>query len=173
MLAGQPALTSFEAERLASRLRAIDAGVSAVEVSFLYLLQYTGELNLDRLGELLDTSAANSAATSLWIASRVGTQSPWSSKATDILHHTGFSNVHRIERARVVDVTGARNLSVLAPALHDRMTESIFDSADELRLLFQDHHPKSLGSIDVLARGAEAIEAADRELGLSLAPQEI
>lgn len=173
MLAGEPALTSFEAERLALRLRTIDPNVTGVEVSYLYLLQYTGSLNLDRLGELLDTRAAITGGPSLWIAPRVGTQSPWSSKATDILHHTGFSNVHRIERARVVHITGARKLEVFAPVLHDRMTESVFDSADELELLFQEHHPKTLGSIDVLTHGAEAIEAADRELGLSLAPQEI
>ena len=54
------------------------------------------------------------------------------------------------------------------------MTESVFfESADELQALFAPREAKALGHIDVLGRGAAAIAAADRELGLSLAADEI
>ncbi len=54
------------------------------------------------------------------------------------------------------------------------MTESVFfESADELQALFAPREEKELGHIDVLGRGAEAIAAADRALGLSLANDEI
>jgi phosphoribosylformylglycinamidine synthase len=114
----------------------------------------------------------------VWIAPRVGTQSPWSSKATDILHNTGFGAIERIERARVVRIVssggGATDLRGLAAALHDRMTESVFfESADELQALFAPREQKELGHIDVLGQGAAAIAAADCELGLSLAPDEM
>jgi len=110
----------------------------------------------------------------VWIAPRVGTQSPWSSKATDILRNTGFGAIARIERARVVRVAGTRDVRVLAGALHDRMTESVFFAGeDELAGLFAAHEAKPLGHIDVLGRGADAIAEADRELGLSLASDEI
>src|SRR6202000_3474277 len=80
----------------------------------------------------------------------------------------------RIERMRVVQIHGARNLQSLFPALHDRMTETIlFGGLDELQKLFVEHTPKPLGTIGVLTRGAAAIQEADRRLGLSLAPDEI
>jgi phosphoribosylformylglycinamidine synthase len=180
VLPGPSALTEFEGARLAARLRAIDAGVVAVEASYMYLLLLHKEsesgINHQRLAELLGACAESAAGQCVWIAPRVGTQSPWSSKATDILHNTGFGAIERIERARVVriDSSSAIDLRALAAALHDRMTESVFfDSADELQKLFAPREQKALGHIDVLGQGAAAIAAADRELGLSLAPDEI
>jgi phosphoribosylformylglycinamidine synthase len=180
MLPGPSALTEFEAARMATRLRAIDSDVDAVEASYLYLLllRKDSESKIDhkRLAELLGTGVENTTGQRVWIAPRVGTQSPWSSKATDILHNTGFGAIERIERARVVSVvsSGAVDLLALAGTMHDRMTESVFfESADELQALFAPREQKALGHIDVLGRGAAAIAVADRELGLSLAPDEI
>jgi phosphoribosylformylglycinamidine synthase len=174
ILPGPAALTLFEAARLAERLRAIDAGVTAVEAAYLYLLVGDGDVDEARLAELLGEGAVLPSASSLWIAPRLGTQSPWSSKATDILQNTGFTAITRIERARMVHIQGAQDLKPLAALLHDRMTESVFfSSADELQSLFAPRAEKPLAHIDVLAHGAAAIAEADRELGLSLAPDEI
>ncbi|HEY4354119.1 MAG TPA: phosphoribosylformylglycinamidine synthase [Acidobacteriaceae bacterium] len=180
LLPGQAALTSFEAARLADKLRSLDPGVRSVDAHYLYLLALPeGAASLDavdeqRLAELLETGDDIPAGPSVWIAPRTGTQSPWSSKATDILHNTGFESVMRIERARVVRIEGASDVRVLAGALHDRMTESVFFSgADELRALFAPRHGKPLAHIDVLGEGADAIAKADRDLGLSLAADEI
>jgi phosphoribosylformylglycinamidine synthase len=180
MLPGPSALTEFEAARVAARLRAIDAGVDAVEASYLYLLLLHKEsesgINHQRMAELLGVGAESAVGQCVWIAPRVGTQSPWSSKATDILHNTGFGAIERIERARVVRIisSSAIDLRALAAALHDRMTESVFfENADELQRLFAPREQKALGHIDVLGRGAASIAAADRELGLSLASDEI
>jgi phosphoribosylformylglycinamidine synthase len=180
LLPGPSALTEFEAARIAERLRAIDSSVDAVEASYLYLLllRNDSESKIDhkRLAELLGTGVENTAGQRVWIAPRVGTQSPWSSKATDILHNTGFGAIERIERARVVSIvsSGTIDLRALTGTLHDRMTESVFfSSSDELQALFAPREQKALGHIDVLGRGAAAIAAADRELGLSLASDEI
>jgi phosphoribosylformylglycinamidine synthase len=183
MLLGPSALTEFEAARLASRLRVIDASVTAVEASYLYLLLLHNEsasgVDHQRLSELLGAGVESAAGQRAWIAPRVGTQSPWSSKATDILHNTGFGAIERIERARVMRIVSSReggipDLRALAGALHDRMTESVFfESAGELQALFAPREQKALGHIDVLGLGAAAIAAADRELGLSLASDEI
>jgi phosphoribosylformylglycinamidine synthase len=178
VLAGPTALTAFEAERLAARLRTLDPGVTSVDSAYLYILRMSDRsapsVNETRLRDLLEVGAELPPGPCVWIAPRTGTQSPWSSKATDILHNTGFTAIQRIERARAVRVTGARSLPALAALLHDRMTETVFfDSADELTSLFTPAEPKPLAHIDVLGRGAEAIAAADRELGLSLAPDEI
>jgi len=173
-LAGPPALTFFEAERLTARFRDFDPAVTGVDAFYLYLITATGELDHERLVDLLeltDTALPNPA---VFVAPRIGTQSPWSSKATDILLNTGFTNAQRIERLRVIQIHGARNVQSLFPALHDRMTETVlFGGLDELQELFTDHKPKPLTTIDVLTRGAAAIQEADRRLGLSLAPDEI
>ncbi len=185
MLPGPPALTAFEAVRVAEKLRGIDPSVAAVEASYLYLLLLRNEaesrIDHTRLAELLGTGVGVAAEQCVWIAPRVGTQSPWSSKATDILHNTGFGAIERIERARVVRIVssdsndgGVKDLRLLAAALHDRMTESVFfGSADELHALFAPREQKELGYVDVLGLGGEAIAVADRALGLSLAPDEI
>lgn len=191
LLAGPPALTSFEAERLSARLQAIDPGITAVDAAFVYLLHSplsklsNSELKTEqapkagnnseaRLRELLGERCELSEGPRLWIAPRTGTQSPWSSKATDILRNTGFAGIARIERARVVRVEGASDLHTLAALLHDRMTESVFFTQGDLEAtLLAAHAPKPVAHIDVLGQGAQAIVEADRRLGLSLAPDEI
>ena len=182
MLPGPSALTAFEAERVVQKLRTnfpAEAGkVVAVESSYLYLLlirkETEGTVDHRRLAELLGAGDELPSGQRVWIGPRIGTQSPWSSKATDILHNTGFSAIERIERARVVRIISSGDgvvgdISTLAAALHDRMTESVFfESADELQALFAPRAGKALGHIDVLGLGAAAIVAADRSLGLSL-----
>jgi phosphoribosylformylglycinamidine synthase len=183
MLPGPAVLTAFEAARMAATLRILDADVATVDASYLYLLLIREEradaIDHARLNELLGAGVDMEPGSCMWIGPRLGTQSPWSSKATDILHNTGFEAIERIERARVVRISFAENARTkdvrsLAAALHDRMTESVFfDSADELQALFAPRETKSLGHIDVLGSGAAAIAKADQELGLSLAKDEI
>ena len=187
ILAGPPALTTFEAARLADRLRSLDAGITDVVAQYLYVLQLREGADSwgdeGKLAELLESQGLASGVphssrtlramngppdgvagpSDVWIGPRVGTQSPWSSKATDILHNTGFVNIARIERARVVKIAGARDVKTLAGALHDRMTESVFfGGADELMGLFAAREQAPMKHIDVLGRGAAAIAEADR-----------
>jgi phosphoribosylformylglycinamidine synthase len=177
MLPGEAALTPFEAERVAERLRLMDADVTSVDARWLYLLQVVDDVDEERLQDLLAVDLRpqeREGRHSVWIGPRVGTQSPWSSKATEILHNTGFGAVTRVERARVVHVEGANDMRTLSSALHDRMTESVFfESALELVTLFAAREQKAIAFVDVLGRGADAIAEADRLLGLSLAPDEI
>lgn len=175
LLPGTAALTAFEAERLCARLKKIDRYVTAVEAAYMYVLKMgEGDFDAAHLAKLLGPGVPLNGNDCVWIAPRVGTQSPWSSKATDILHNTGLEAIERIERARVVRVRGTRDIQALAGALHDRMTESVFfEDEEELSRLFDAHEAKPLGHIDVLGRGGAAIAEADRTLGLSLAADEI
>jgi len=99
----------------------------------------------------------------LIVAPRAGTISPWSSKATDIVHICGLSAIKRIERAVVWNFTDG-----LPPesTLFDRMTEQIFHKKEELAALFTHKEPKSLTRISDL-------EKANSELGLALSADEI
>lgn len=173
--AGPSALTGFEAERLLDRLRQIDPAVTGVHASYLFLIEAPSASSLDerRLRELLGEGEHLEEGPRLWIAPRLGTQSPWSSKATDILRNTGYAEVRRIERVRVIAVQGAADVMGLAPVLHDRMTESVFEKESALQMLFTPHSSRPMAHIDVLGRGAAALDEANRVLGLSLAADEI
>ena len=186
LLPGPAALTQFEEQRLLSRLRGIEPAVRGVSAAFAYLFQLRddtklADLDSKRLEQLLGTGEPLlQDGPQLWVSPRKGTQSPWSSKATDILKNTGFGAAERVERVRVVrisfaeDQSATANLVELAPLLHDRMTESVFAAPGELvTAMLEPHAPKPLAYIDVLRGGAQAIVEADRELGLSLAPDEI
>ena len=181
LFAGGDALTAFETARLLSKLAGADAGVTGVAAQWLYVVRLKDGVHalpadeLARLAELLELDRDQQAIdANAWVGPRVGTQSPWSSKATDIVRNTGFASIARLERARAVLVSGAGDLTAISDGLHDRMTESIFfGGAAELEALFAEHAARPMLAIDVLGRGAEAISNADRELGLSLSVDEI
>ncbi|MBI2961161.1 MAG: phosphoribosylformylglycinamidine synthase, partial [Betaproteobacteria bacterium] len=113
----------------------------------------------------------------LLVVPRVGTISPWSSKATDIARQCGLAAVQRIERGVAYRFDGrdliARHRSAIAPLVHDRMTETVFEREEEASALFRHFAPRPLALIDVLGRGRAALEEANQALGLALAPDEI
>ncbi|MCU0241409.1 MAG: phosphoribosylformylglycinamidine synthase [Vicinamibacteria bacterium] len=108
------------------------------------------------------------------VAPRIGTISPWSSKATDIARQCGLDLVRRIERATLFYLHGeARDLTAILPYLHDRMTETVLASLDEAEALFRHVAPRPLQLIDTLGQGRAAIVAANKAMGLALAEDEI
>src|SRR5690606_9477095 len=120
----------------------------------------------------------------LRVLPRLGTLSPWASKATDIAHNCGLSAVRRIERGsecRFVPKKGLlgakkltqEQLSQVAALVHDRMTETVVDSAFDASILMQTLPGKPLAHIAVQASGRVALEQANESLGLALSPVEI
>jgi phosphoribosylformylglycinamidine synthase len=108
---------------------------------------------------------------------RAGTISPWSSKSTDIAHNAGLEKVQRIERGIAYYVTGApfseAQTQAIAACLHDRMVEGVWRDLGAAEGLFSHHDPESQTSVDILGGGREALAAANSELGLALADDEI
>src|SRR5687767_15830624 len=74
------------------------------------------------------------------VVPRLGTLSPWSSKATDIAHNCGLAAVTRIERGTVY-FTDSRSPDIAA-LLHDRMTQTVLRSFDEAAKLFERVAPR-------------------------------
>jgi phosphoribosylformylglycinamidine synthase len=116
----------------------------------------------------------------LLVVPRLGTISPWASKATDIAHSCGLTCILRLERGTAWYLrTGdrspltAQERARLLPALHDRMTQSVLADAERVGELFAASVPRPLSVIDVLGGGAEALVSANRELGLALSDDEI
>ncbi len=180
---------AFSASRLARLQQAVGKVVSGIGLAaeHWYFIELDGLLSTDesaRLKDLLGISPTVSVAPDgqmLLVTPRLGTISPWSSKATDIARNCGFSAVKRIERAVAYHVAfhGSGTVlsegqkSALAARLHDRMTESVMTSVDSARALFHHVAPQALTSVDLLGGGRDALVKANRELGLALSDDEI
>ncbi len=187
---GKSALSTFRLDKLRTALAATRSGVTLEDTRHCYFtelstaLSPSAELLLDRLLGL-DKGAGEpqsaGKAQKLLVVPRLGTISPWSSKATDIAKHCALPQVKRIERGVVYylksksgkALSEAEKQAVL-PLLHDRMTESVvFDIADIEERIFKHGTPQPLSSVDILKGGSAALEVANRELGLALSADEI
>ncbi|HLF10758.1 MAG TPA: phosphoribosylformylglycinamidine synthase [Gammaproteobacteria bacterium] len=182
-LAGPAAETAFRLSKLRASLRALTDSILDVGVRFehyAHLDQPLTARELEALTALLDYGTpAPPAATSsraesvpLYVVPRLGTISPWASKATDIAKICALP-VRRLERGRVWNLQTRRSLTCddikrLAPLLHDRMTETLLTSAPGEALLFAQHQPRPARSIEITA-----LAHANLELGLALSNDEI
>ncbi|TFH88610.1 phosphoribosylformylglycinamidine synthase [Billgrantia azerbaijanica] len=200
-LRGAPALSAFRHAKLLAALRARVPEVESLQADHVHFVDHDGELSddaLDVLRQLLDYGSRGEGSRDegarsegparergtrpdgqlLLVVPRIGTQSPWSSKATDIAHSCGLAAVRRIERGIAYRVTLKAPMSeaafeAIVATLHDRMTESVLTDASDAAKLFAHHEPAPLGQVDVLDGGREALETANVELGLALAEDEI
>ena len=183
---GAPALSAFRIAKLLDRLNAIEPAVRGLAARFVHFADLERPLaaaERELLGQLLtygptlpgDLGAA--AGERLLVVPRAGTISPWSSKATDIVRVCGLSCVRRVERGieyrlSAARVLGSAQLTRLAPALFDRMTEMALLDAGEAARLFEHTEPKPLATIP-LGGGRAALAEANERLGLALSADEI
>ncbi|TNH17529.1 phosphoribosylformylglycinamidine synthase [Halomonas sp. BL6] len=185
-LRGAPALSAFRHERLLTVLRDRVPEVEALSAHYVHFIDHHDELDQaaqERLAELLaygsrERQATPDDAQRFLVVPRLGTQSPWSSKATDIAHNCGLSQISRIERGidyriGLRGTPSAEQLETISALLHDRMTENVLADAADASKLFAHHAPAPLGSVDILEGGREALVVANRELGLALADDEV
>ncbi|MFZ3192241.1 MAG: phosphoribosylformylglycinamidine synthase, partial [Moraxellaceae bacterium] len=179
IVAGAPALSVFKQDQLLARLSAV-APVTGLDSQFIYLfdqaLSESAQVVAQGLlndGQSYAMLAASEGSVQLIVTPRIGTISPWSSKASDIFTNCGQS-VSRLERATVYTLHGITELTPSVVALlHDRMTESTFNSLDAAQVLFSQHSPKPLNAIDILGQGKEALIKANHEFGFALSADEI
>ena len=187
-LAGPPAATAFRLLKLRTELRALEPAITDAAVRFEHFVHLERPLDggqrrvldalLDYGGGALDLPGASAGARRrLYVVPRLGTISPWASKATDIARLCDLP-VHRVERGRLVELTldgplsGAQRAKI-APLLHDRMTETLLEDAPREEQLFAAHEARHKRVVDVLRGGQPALERANAELGLALSPDEI
>ncbi len=179
-LRGSNALAAFRERKLVETLA--EHGVKAVSAEFWHFVKVKRELTREeraRLEALLAYGAPADASEGhqhgFLVVPRLGTISPWSSKATDIAKNCGLDAVERIERGVWYWVAAAGTLTPTArraieAACHDRMTESVLATLGEAERVFEVQTPAPLRSI---GRDRAALAAANRELGLALAEDEI
>ena len=185
LLRGSPALSVFRQEKLLTSLQAQVPSVTGVYAEYAHFADLEQALTEQEYGVLRQLltygprlRAAEPEGEPYVVVPRPGTISPWSSKATDIAHNCGLHGVARLERGIVYYVQSAAPLdeaqsAALLPLLHDRMTETVLPALDDAEALFSTAEPAPLRTVDVLTGGREALERANREFGLALAPDEI
>ena len=160
---GQEAYPTFE---IARRLPGVDA--SQIRTQWIYLIDADVSLDDAKLERLLNPAAA--LTPSLVVGPRIGTRSPWSSKATDIFYRVGL-DVRRVERAVVF--SAPFDLAPHADALHDRMTECCVEQIDALSELFSNEAARPLGRVELGQDGIAALSDANAQLGLALSADEV
>ena len=181
-LRGASALSLFRIQKLAQKAAALGLPQAEIASKYWYFVSSPAPLDAaqtEKLQALLsavrvDTPAAGQSL--FLITPRIGTISPWSSKATDIAHNCGLADVERIERGMAVYVSGSlhgNERAQWASLLHDRMTESVLPDFQSAEQLFAAHEDQSFDTVDVLGGGRAALEAADKNMGLALSPDEI
>jgi phosphoribosylformylglycinamidine synthase len=178
VLDGLPALSAFRLERLNRELNRTLPRARVMAAWHVYFVS-GDELSLDaeQLKSVLRAAPGAVKPAKLWVVPRLGTISPWSTKATDILHGCGFP-VQRVEHGTAFAIDGAPAAETsdwdrLAATLHDPMTQSVLSSLQQADALFRIGEPAPLQRISLDGDASAALGEANRRLGLALAPDEI
>ena len=184
-LRGVTALSDFRVEKLFQKAAAL--GLPEVKLSSEFWYFVGSEKTLDaatveKLQALLaaqsveQTPKAREGLHLFLVTPRLGTISPWASKATNIAENCGLEGIERIERGMAVWLEGALTdgqKQQWAALLHDRMTESVLPDIDAAAQLFHHIQSETFSSVDVLGGGKEALVKANTEMGLALSADEI
>ncbi|QFT55895.1 phosphoribosylformylglycinamidine synthase [Microbulbifer sp. THAF38] len=183
VLRGAPALSKFRHKKLLNQLRALQPTIDDLYAEFVHFADSDALDNkemalLERLLQYGPTEEKHQPKGELiLVVPRPGTISPWSSKATDIAHNAGLTQIHRLERGVAYYLSGVElseaEREALASQLHDRMVEVAFAELEQAEQLFVEEEPRPLRGVDILEGGREALEVANVTLGLALAEDEI
>lgn len=184
-LSGAPALSDFRIEKLIQQMQQNKLPVAGVYAEYVHFVDLNGELNTSEksiLKKLLTygpkVKEGQKKGLLKLATPRVGTISPWSSKATDIVHNCGLTKVVRVERGIAFYLVCSSDMDkeqdkLAASHLFDRMTETIFERLDDAAQLFVEATPTEFTRIDVMGEGRRALVGANQTLGLALAEDEI
>jgi phosphoribosylformylglycinamidine synthase len=176
VLEGLPALSPFRRDRLQNSLQSTLDGLRVTGAWHIYFIQADPALDLAIAGRILEACSGREdpapGAESRFVVPRLGTLSPWASKATEILRGAGLP-VQRVERGLRLDLAGLpgpddARWPRLARALHDPMTQSLLATREQAAALFEVPVAGRLERIP----GA-ALAEANLRLGLALSEDEI
>ncbi len=183
LLLGRSALSPFRCSQLLRQLQGICPEIEKLSANFIHCVDLEQELTVMELQtlELLLTYGPQPTGETLqgapcYVIPRIGTISPWASKATDIAHNCGLTHIKRIERGIMYRLQGQDKdipWDILAAQLHDPLTQSLLLDKDDIAALFAHHQPIPLMQIPLLKEGNRALVEANDTLGLALSEDEI
>ena len=185
---GGDALSAFRAQALLARLQAACPRITAVAARHVHWVAFdVAPQRADKISALLDYGPAYRGPVDgelVLVMPRLGTVSPWASKATDIARNCGV-DLHRVERVTEYRLTVKAGLlgagkplteaerRAVAALLHDRMTEHVAFERQAAAHLFDAAQAEPLAHVDVLGAGRQALVQANGQFGLALSDDEI
>ena len=184
---GSPALSQFRLDKLYASLKTPAPNIAHIYAEFVHfafnvnMLDKTQQNTLQQILTYGAQSKVEVPAGELFLViPRIGTISPWASRATDIANNCGLDAVLRLERgiAYYVQTNNGAALSdvektALKAQIHDRMTEMVFGDLNDAQKLYHTATPAPLECIDILQGGKAALNAANNDMGLALSPDEV
>ena len=177
---GISALGAFKTKALQVKISQAQPGLNLLSAEFIHFSDLNDALtevekkHLDQLLSYTQALSANTAKSSIIVIPRLGTISPWSSKATDIVHLCDINKIRRIERATIYHFDDEiTNKSAVLSCVMDKMTESELGNIEDTHTLFDNFEAQPFSSVDILNDGKSALEKTNTELGLALSAGEI
>ncbi|HFC8549848.1 TPA: phosphoribosylformylglycinamidine synthase [Neisseria lactamica] len=184
-LRGVTALSDFRVEKLLQKAAALGLPEVKLSSEFWYFVGSEKALDAATVEKLQALLAAQSVEQTpkvreglhlFLVTPRLGTISPWASKATNIAENCGLAGIERIERGMAVWLEGTltdEQKQQWAALLHDRMTESVLPDFQTASKLFHHLESETFSTVDILGGGKEALVKANTETGLALSADEI
>ncbi len=203
---GNSALSDFRVKKLLNEINANGHIVSHINAIYVHFIQSNQELNPQELHiakcilsygnpSIQDNNQSLKQIYQAIVIPRLGTVSPWSSKASNIANNAGLSNILRIERGihytmydskGIMDsIFSGRNNNqvnvlqdeIIKAAIHDKMTQSVVNNTEESLQLFAQPNGKNLSYIELdlhnVNIGIQALNKANIDMGLALSDDEI
>jgi len=201
-LLGGSAFSGFQQQKLKASFNTRIGHEIEFSAEHIYFVETPDALNateLANLERLLPASLSGMfpGELVLLVLPRMGTQSPWSSKATDIARRCGLRLVERIERGTLfrfpaglgqseLDQSGLdqseldqsaldqeASLQVVKALIHDRMTQTVLNDVADAQSMFAHPQARPLVFKDLSKDARAALESANLDLGLALSSIEI
>lgn len=180
---GNSAHSDYGLNKLLTKLKTVGS-ISSINSQSVYVAdieegKHLTSIDLENLTFLLNgskqTLTGKLVENSCVVVPRLGTISPWASKATDIVKTCGIQSLLRIEHGIVYTLEGvsATDKVLMQTLLHDRMMEQVFSDLEPLKGLFSHQQPKPYTTVDILNNGKSALVKANMEMGLALSDDEI
>ena len=185
-LKGQQGLSEFRLKALVELIKRDFPDINSINCEdffFCSLSEESKELRIqteDRLSKILKAQVVKKEleADQFILIPRIGTISPWSSKATDILSNAGLKPLKRIEKGLCfsLDIQSdlkEKSIIEIGQKIYDRMTQTVITTVADAEKLFKQTQPKPVLRIDILGKGKKSLQEANSSLGLALSEEEI
>lgn len=181
---GNQIYSDFRKENILQKIKNKYPFIEDMDSIFLHIAESKQKLTSNetkRLNKILEygpkSNFSKKSKNIIYIGPRLGTISPWSSRATDIARHCDMK-ILRIERCSIIHLYSKEILTKevkisIGKIIFDRMTESIFIDEISTFKLFERQEPKKLLSINFLKDGAKSISEFSKKNGLALSKEEI
>ena len=184
MLWGNPAHSEYRLNQMLTSMSAVTA-VQGLSTRFVYFIEASQPLTSEERSHLMtllngcEMDIQLERMPDCVVTPRIGTLSPWSSKATDIMHTCGIAHIQRIERGIAYFFEGLPSensdkvLDKILPLIHDRMMEQVIFQPEAAEALFSHQAPKPFTRVALLEEGLPALQKANQDLGLALSEGEM